>query len=58
MVRTEHDATADTDDEPDEEPCGEGMCQCYCVGRWHACGCECPHPDDCDCDFCDLREQY
>ncbi|MFH8737002.1 hypothetical protein [Streptomyces sp. NPDC017964] len=46
------------DDEPDEEPCGEGMCQCYCVGTLHPCGCDCPHDDDCDCDFCDTRDQY
>jgi hypothetical protein len=46
------------DDGPEEEPCGEGMCQCYCIGNLHPCGCECPHPDDCDCDFCDAIEQY
>ncbi|GGQ35913.1 hypothetical protein GCM10010250_01240 [Streptomyces althioticus] len=44
------------DDEPEEEPCGEGMCQCYCVGVLHACGCDCPRcpycqqdPENCDC---------
>ncbi|MFE8944047.1 hypothetical protein [Streptomyces sp. NPDC007856] len=46
------------DDEPEEEPCGDGMCQCYCVGLRHPCGCDCPHDDDCDCDFCDARDQY
>ncbi|MFE5125483.1 hypothetical protein [Streptomyces sp. NPDC056669] len=39
-------------DGPDEEPCGEGMCQCYCLGDRHPCGCDCPHREDCDCDFC------
>ncbi|MEV5952076.1 hypothetical protein [Streptomyces sp. NPDC051993] len=46
------------DDEPDEEPCGEGMCQCYCIGVRHPCGCDCPHATDCDCDFCDTRDQH
>ncbi|NGN64109.1 hypothetical protein G5C51_09355 [Streptomyces sp. A7024] len=40
----------DTSDE--EEPCGEGMCICYCVGARHPCGCDCPHDEDCDCPFC------
>ncbi|WP_405778341.1 hypothetical protein [Streptomyces sp. NBC_00859] len=39
-------------DDPDEMPCGEGMCRCYCTGTGHPCGCDCPHDDDCDCDFC------
>ncbi|MGW1286131.1 hypothetical protein ACWD4N_21090 [Streptomyces sp. NPDC002586] len=45
------------DDEPEEEPCGEGMCQCSCVGILHPCGCDCPRcpwcrqqPENCDCD--------
>ncbi|MEU2153799.1 hypothetical protein ABZ532_02010 [Streptomyces sp. NPDC019396] len=42
---------------PEEEPCGEGMCQCSCIGAGHPCGCDCPHDDDCDCDFCDARNQ-
>ncbi|MER5183572.1 hypothetical protein ABT009_35385 [Streptomyces sp. NPDC002896] len=46
------------DDEPEEEPCGEGMCQCYCIGVLHPCGCDCPHTDDCDCDFCAAIDQY
>lgn len=40
----------------DNEPCGEGMCQCGC-DYGHACGCDCPRcgecmqrPDYCDCD--------
>lgn len=39
-----------------EEPCGEGMCQCSCVGTLHPCGCDCPccpycqqQPEDCEC---------
>ncbi|MFH8737842.1 hypothetical protein [Streptomyces sp. NPDC017964] len=45
-------------DDEEEEPCGEGMCQCYCIGTLHPCGCNCPHDDDCDCDACDTRDQY
>ncbi|MFJ9415068.1 hypothetical protein ACIRPT_12975 [Streptomyces sp. NPDC101227] len=43
--------------EDDEIACGEGHCQCYCIGAWHPCGCDCPrcpccqqHPHDCDCE--------
>ena len=36
----------------DEEPCGEGMCVCYCIGVLHPCGCDCPHNEDCDCPDC------
>ncbi|MEC4018863.1 hypothetical protein [Streptomyces sp. H27-D2] len=36
----------------DEEPCGEGMCICYCIGVPHPCGCDCPHDEDCDCPDC------
>lgn len=28
------------------EPCGEGMCHCYCGGA-HVCGCDCWRCDDC-----------
>ncbi|MFI5701830.1 hypothetical protein ACIA78_17555 [Streptomyces xanthochromogenes] len=45
-------------EEEDEQPCGEGMCQCYCIGLYHPCGCDCPHDDDCHCNSCDLRDQY
>ncbi|MEU6221292.1 hypothetical protein ABZ845_27860 [Streptomyces sp. NPDC047022] len=45
------------DDGPEDEPCGEGMCQCSCVGYLHPCGCDCPRclycqqlPDNCECD--------
>ncbi|MEV7994683.1 hypothetical protein AB0O67_23005 [Streptomyces sp. NPDC086077] len=45
------------DDGPEDEACGEGMCQCSCVGVLHACGCDCPRcpycqqdPENCDCD--------
>ncbi|MEU6405543.1 hypothetical protein [Streptomyces sp. NPDC046985] len=48
----------DTSDDEDEQPCGEGMCQCYCVGLRHPCGCDCPHEDDCDCDFCTAPDPY
>lgn len=41
----------------DAEPCGEGMCQCSCVGTLHPCGCDCPRcpycqqdPENCECD--------
>ncbi|GAA2314576.1 hypothetical protein OKJ48_03025 [Streptomyces kunmingensis] len=47
-----------SDDEDDEQPCGEGMCHCYCVGLRHPCGCDCPHADDCDCDFCVAPDPY
>ncbi|NEA59507.1 hypothetical protein G3I60_36440 [Streptomyces sp. SID13666] len=40
------------DDATDEEPCGEGMCICYCTGFLHPCGCDCPHDEDCDCPDC------
>ncbi|MER6678103.1 hypothetical protein [Streptomyces sp. NPDC000983] len=46
------------DNGPDEEPCGEGMCQCHCIGDLHPCGCDCPHPDDCDCQLCNARDLY
>ncbi|MFI9765766.1 hypothetical protein ACIHJG_02710 [Streptomyces sp. NPDC052415] len=43
-------------DDEEQEPCGEGMCQCSCVGVLHACGCDCPRcpycqqdPENCDC---------
>lgn len=36
----------------DAEPCGEGMCQCYCGGG-HVCGCDCPR-----CDTCRQLDEY
>ncbi|WP_159106690.1 hypothetical protein [Streptomyces rishiriensis] len=46
-----------TDHEVEEEPCGEGMCQCSCVGLLRPCGCDCwrcPYcqqlPEDCGCE--------
>jgi hypothetical protein len=40
----------------EDEPCGEGMCQCLCDGS-HVCGCDCPRcpycqqiPENCDCE--------
>ncbi|MFF8866629.1 hypothetical protein ACF08B_31790 [Streptomyces sp. NPDC015139] len=48
---------AGPEDGPDDEPCGEGMCQCSCIGTGHPCGCDCPRCPycqqlhcDCDCD--------
>ncbi|MEU6221113.1 hypothetical protein ABZ845_26930 [Streptomyces sp. NPDC047022] len=45
------------DNGPEEEPCGEGMCQCSCVGYLHPCGCDCPRcpycqqlPENCECE--------
>lgn len=46
-----------SDDEDDEQPCGEGMCRCYCIGQLHPCGCDCLHDDDCDCDFCATEDE-
>ncbi|MFE7012141.1 hypothetical protein ACFVAQ_16785 [Streptomyces sp. NPDC057651] len=46
------------EDGPEDEPCGEGMCQCSCIGTLHPCGCDCPHDDECDCDVCDARAHY
>lgn len=34
------------DYESDEQPCGEGMCQCHC-GEGHVCGCDCWRCDEC-----------
>ncbi|MCX4750966.1 hypothetical protein OG455_41530 [Kitasatospora sp. NBC_01287] len=33
-------------EDDDREPCGEGMCHCYCPSREHACGCDCPRDED------------
>ncbi|MEU2340111.1 hypothetical protein ABZ608_42410 [Streptomyces sp. NPDC013172] len=30
----------------DDEPCGEGMCNCHC-GEGHVCGCDCWRCDEC-----------
>ncbi|WP_157851774.1 hypothetical protein [Streptomyces monomycini] len=42
------DTTHDDHDEDfsDVEPCGEGMCHCYCPDNAHPCGCDCPRDDE------------
>ncbi|MEU9415180.1 hypothetical protein [Streptomyces sp. NPDC048272] len=41
----------------DNEPCGEGMCQCGC-NYGHACGCDCPRCPDCQQldDYCECDD--
>lgn len=54
-MRMTQQPTTDLPAEPeyfeDDQPCGEGMCQCHC-GHGHPCGCDCPR-----CDFCGQRDE-
>jgi hypothetical protein len=58
MATTEETVT-DDDYETEDEPCGEGMCQCSC-GLAHVCGCDCWRCDTCRQieENCECEDDY